>query len=376
MRWALVGPLHPYRGGIAHYGALLALELARSDEVAAVNFRRLYPRLLFPGRTQFDESRAPIAFEAPRLLGSLDPASWRRSARHIAALRPDALLCHWWHPFFGLAYGGLARHLARELPGCRRLLLCHNVHPHESSRVDRWLTRRALDRFQAFLVHSQEDAAHLRGFLPGAELAIHPHPRYNAFHRDVPSREAARQRLGIGPAERVALFFGYVRAYKGLDLALEALAAVPDLRLWVVGEFYEDRRPYEARIRSLGLGDRVVLEDRYVANEEVPLFFQAADLVVQPYRSATQSGIAQIAFAFHTPVLATRVGGLPEQIDEGVTGLLVPPDDAAALARALRRFFAEDLAAPMAAAIRADAERFSWSGLADALRRLARGARP
>lgn len=378
MRWALVGPLHPYRGGIAHYGALLARELAREDEVHALNFRRLYPRLLFPGRTQMDASASPLAFPAPRVLGSLDPLSWERGARRLARLAPDAVLCHWWHPFFAPAYGSLLRRLHRLAPGARRLLLCHNVLPHERSRVDTLLGRYAFGAADAFLLHSASDAAVLAELAPGARHAVHPHPRYGAFREgEVPDRAAARRRLGLAESERMALFFGYVRAYKGLDLALEAVAraAAPGLKLFVVGEFYEDRAPYDARIRELGLAGRVVVEDRYVANEEVALYFQAADLVLQPYRSATQSGIAEISFAFGRPILATRVGGLPEQIEDGVTGLLVPPGDVDALAAALRRFLDEDLGPAMGEAIAAAAERFSWKGLAASLRALATGAR-
>jgi len=374
MRWALVGPLHPYRGGIAHYGALLARELAGADEVAAFNYRRLYPGLLFPGRTQYDASASPFALPAPRLLDSLDPLSWRRTALAIAAAAPDAVLCHWWQPFFGPALGGVLGGLARRAPACRRVLLCHNVLPHERSRLDLLFARRAFARAEGFLVHSESDAAALRALLPGARLRVHPHPSYDAFAAEAPTPAAARAALGIAPGVRVLLFFGYVRAYKGLDLALRALAQLrdedPALTLLVVGEFYEPRARTEALIEELGLRHRVRIVDRYVPNEEVARYFQAADLVLQPYRSATQSGIAQIALACGRPVLATRVGGLPEQIEDGVSGLLVPPEAPAALAAAIRRYFAEDLATRLAPGIAAARMRFAWSGLASALRGL------
>jgi D-inositol-3-phosphate glycosyltransferase len=381
VRWALLGPLHPYRGGIAHYGALLARELAREDEVAAFNYRRLYPGLLFPGRSQYDASASPLAVPAPRLLDSLDPLSWRRTAAAIVATQPDALVCHWWQPFFGPALGGVLGRLARQAPACRRLLLCHNVLPHEKRRVDLLLARRAFARAQGFLVHSESDAAVLRALLPDARLRVHPHPSYEALLDQAPSREAARAALGIAPSARVLLFFGYVRAYKGLDLALRALARLADarLQLWVVGEFYEPRARTEALIAELNLSDRVRIVDRYVANEEVGQYFQAADLVLQPYRSATQSGIAQIALAAGRPVLATRVGGLPEQIEDGVSGLLVPPEDPAALAAAIARFFTGTLAEALAPGIAAARARFAWSGLAAALRALSadcKGLRP
>jgi D-inositol-3-phosphate glycosyltransferase len=370
-----VGPLHPYRGGIAHYGALLARELATRGEVDAVNFSHLYPGILFPGRTQLDHSDSPLQFEAPRLLGSYHPLSWLRTARHLADLEPDVVVFHWWHPFFGPAYGSICRRLARLRPRCKRLFLCHNVLPHEESQVDSLLCRYAFGATDGYLVHSESDAARLKGFLHGAQYRVHPHPRYDAFGGDSNEpgdREGARRELGIGSDERVALFFGYVRAYKGLDLALRALARTDDplLKLYVVGEFYDDRAPYDEMIQELGIGDRVRIVDRYVANEEVPLWFQSADIVLQPYHSATQSGIAQIAFAFGLPVLATAVGGLPEQIAHDKTGFLVPPGDVEALAATLQRFFAQELGPAMKAEIiKADAA-FSWVGLADALEKL------
>ena len=375
MRWALLGPVHPYRGGIAHYGALLARELAREDEVAAFNYRRLYPGLLFPGRTQFDASANPLDVPAPRLLDSVAPLSWRRTAAAIAATGPDAIVCHWWQPFFGPALGAVLGRLAALAPACSRLLLCHNVLPHERRRLDRWFAQPALAGAQGFLVHSESDAAVLRGLLPAARVRVHPHPSYEALLMEggALTREEARAALGIAPQARVLLFFGYVRAYKGLDLALRALAQLTDprLQLWVVGEFYEPRAQTEALIAELKLNDRVRIVDRYVPNEEVGRYFQAADLVLQPYRSATQSGIAQIALAAGRPVLATRVGGLPEQIEDGVSGLLVPPENPAALAAAIQRFFDHALADTLAPGIAAARARFAWSGLGAALRALA-----
>ncbi|MCP4546164.1 MAG: glycosyltransferase [bacterium] len=381
MRWALVGPLHPFRGGIAHYGALLASELARNcdTEVHALNFTQLYPGILFPGKTQMDESGTPLSFDSIRRLGSYNPVSWEISARQVAAWRPDAVVCHWWHPFFGPAYGTLFRRLKRLAPDCRRLLLCHNVLPHERSAVDGLLTRYAFDPVDGFLVHSRNDGDRLLDFIPGARHVVRPHPRYDAFDGDPtaagPDRAAIRQRLGYTADDRVPLFFGYIRAYKGLDLALRALAATEDPRqkLLVVGEFYEERAPYDTLIRELNLTDRVQVVDRYVPNEEVAEWFAAADLVLQPYHSATQSGIAQIAHAFGLPVVATAVGGLPEQIEDGKTGILTPPGDVVALAAALNRFFDEELGPEMADEITRAAERFSWSGLVEGLHELVAG---
>ncbi len=373
MRWALVGPMHPYRGGIAHYGALLARELAREDEVFALNFSLLYPGFLFPGRTQLDESASAIDFPSSRRLSSVDPLSWERSAKLLAERQPDAVIFQWWHPFFGPAYGWMARRLAKLAPGARRLFLCHNVEPHEVSAFDRMLSRYARDRAQGFLAHSQEDAARLAELYPASAQRVHPHPRYSALGEAAIDRAEARARCGMDENERALLFFGLVREYKGLDLALEALARLDERhRLHVVGEFYDKRDNYEAIIARHGLASRVNLVDRYIPNEEVPAWFAAADLAVLPYRDATQSGIVEIAHGAGLPVLVTDVGGLASQVAEGRTGLLVKPNDAGAIAREVERFFEEELEGEMRRAIAEASGEKSWDGLARTLRELAR----
>jgi len=371
MRWALIGPLHPYRGGIAHYGALLARALAREDDVFALNFNQLYPGLLFPGRTQMDESASPLSFPSSRRLSGVDPLSWERSAKLLAAQGPDALLFQWWHPFFGPAYGWIARRLARLAPRASRIFLCHNIEPHEASRFDRRLGRFGRARAQGFLAHSKADAARLADLYPDALLRVHPHPRYSALGAGGLDRAAARARCGMKEDERALLFFGLVRAYKGLDLALEAMSRLDErYRLYVVGEFYQKRGPYEVLIERFGLAGRVTIVDRYLPNEEVPDWFAAADLVVLPYRDATQSGIVEIAHGAARPVLVTDVGGLAEQVDGGATGLLVPPEDPGAIARAVERYFDEGLEAPLRLAIEEAAGRKSWESLAVTLREL------
>ncbi len=377
MRWALVGPMHPYRGGIAHYGALLARELALEDDVFALNFSLLYPAFLFPGRTQLDESRSAIDFTSSRRLSSVDPLSWERSAKLLAEREPDAVIFQWWHPFFGPAYGWMARRLAKLAPDARRLFLCHNVEPHEASGFDRMLSRYGRAPAQGFLAHSKEDAARLAELYPDSAQRVHPHPRYSALGEAAVDRDAARARCGMGEDERALLFFGLVREYKGLDLALEALAELDERhRLHVVGEFYDKREKYDAIIARHGLAHRVNLVDRYIPNEEVPGWFAAADLAVLPYRDATQSGIVEIAHGAGLPVLVTDVGGLSDQVDGGRTGMVVKPDDAEAIAREVERYFDENLELGMRRAIAEASGGKSWSGLARTLRELAGAVSP
>lgn len=375
MKVALLGPTHPYRGGIAHYTTLLARALASRHDVSIVSFSRLYPGLLFPGTTQFDASGdailPPVVPE--RLVDSIAPWTWTAAGRRLRQIAPDLLVVPWWHPFFGPSLGTAAR-VARPrgaaLP--KRIFLCHNVEPHEPTPVDRALTSYGLGAADGFLVHARAEAERLARRARGRPVRVHPHPSYDVFSARRPTRDAAR--AAIGAEGRVILFFGYVRPYKGLADLLEALAiARPGAwdMLYIVGEFYEPRARYEAALFHPSLRGKVRVIDRYVANEEVAAYVAAADVVALPYRSATGSGIAQVAFGGGTPVIATRAGGLEDVVDDGVTGLLVPPSDPKALARAVERFFDEGIAPRLREGVARAQGRFTWEALVETLESLA-----
>lgn len=372
MKVALLGPTHPYRGGIAHYTTLLARAFAdAAHEVAIVSFRRLYPGFLFPGATQFDASGEAIAPPVPpeRLVDSIAPWTWLAAGRRLRALEPDLLVVPWWHPFFGPSLG-LAARAARPRGAARprRVFLCHNVEPHEAAPGLRALAAYGLGAADGFLVHARSEAVRLERHAKGRPVRVHPHPSYEVFSRSAPSREEARAALEA--RGRTILFFGYVRPYKGLADLLAALAiARPDSwdLLYVVGEFYEPRERYAAALDHPALRGKVRVIDRYVANEEVAAYVSAADVIALPYREATGSGIAQVAFGGGVPVIATRAGGLEEVVEEGATGLLVPPGDPPALARAIERYFDEDMAPRLRAGVARTRARFTWDALVRAL---------
>ncbi len=377
-RYCLVGPAYPYRGGISHYNTCLIRELSGKSDVRAINFSRLYPGFLFPGKTQFDESARPLEAPSLRLVDSLNPLSWIRAGAAAARFRPDAVLVQWWHPFFALSMAALCA-VVRMRCRAKIVFICHNVLPHERSLVDATLARVAFAAADAFVVQSNEDRGKLSRIKRRSPVIVHPHPSYDFFASGGFTRESARSAIGEG-AGPLVLFFGYVRGYKGLRYLLEAMPALRErvpARLLVVGEFYDSRSPYDELVSRLGLGDAVRFVDRYVGNEEVEAYFAASDLVVLPYVSATQSGIAQIAIAFDRPAVVTDVGGLPEAIAHERTGFVVPPRDPAALAGAMARFFEEGWAGKMAPLFAEEKRRFSWSAMAEAveglLDRLERG---
>ena len=371
---ALVGPLYPYRGGIAHFTHSLGRSLAeRGHRVSAVTFARQYPERLFPGRTQFETTPPEDAFDAPRLLDSIGPRSWLRTARHLRALAPEAVVFQYWMPFIAPALGTVARRLG---DGPRRLAVVHNALPHERRPGDRALSRYLLGAMDGALVLSDSVRRDVEGLAPGVSVRQAAHPAYDFFGEAIP-RADARAALGLPPDAPVLLLFGFVRRYKGLHVLLDAMPRVldqlPAARLVVAGEFYDDDAPYRAQ--AAALGDTVRFDAEYIPNERVPLYFSAADVVVQPYVTATQSGVAQIAFQFGRPVITTDVGGLAEAVPDGEAGLVVPPDDAAALAAAIVRFFEEGLAERLGAGVRRAREVHGWAEVCAAVEDLANRTR-
>jgi glycosyltransferase involved in cell wall biosynthesis len=372
-RFCLIGPTYPYRGGISHYNTCLMRELEKRYEVHAINFSRLYPGFLFPGTTQLDESKTPLAAESERIIDSINPFTWIRAGVRAASMRPDVTLVQWWHPFFAPVVFTICS-ILKLLRRGKVVIICHNVLPHETSLVDRMLARVAFSAADGFLVQSREDREKLLRIRKKAVVAVHPHPIYDFFSTGGVTKEEARRRIksGDGP---LLLFFGYIRGYKGLTYLLEAMPLVRErvpARLVVVGEFYEDGRPYLDLVSRLGLDEAVRFDARYVGNEEVESYFVASDIVILPYVSATQSGIVQIAFAFDRPVVVTDVGGLPEAVSPERTGFVVPPRDPAALANAVIRFFEEGWGTRMAQFFAGEKKRFSWEAMVEAVEGLLR----
>lgn len=364
MRIALVGPLAPWRGGLAQYLALLGEALARRAEVRAVTFTRQYPGLLFPGGSQLDPDAPRPGFPVEPLLDSIGPFSWRRTARRLERFAPGAVVLKWWMPFFAPSFASAVGPLRRR--GTRVVLVCDNLLPHEKRPFDRELTAWMLRNSDGYLVMSESVERDLASLKPGAPQRRVPHPFYAQFDRARFTRETARARLGLDPAGEVVLFFGYVRRYKGLDTLLESWPAVRARRpatLVVAGDFYEDPAPYRALATTAG--DSVRLREGYQSDEDVEALFRAADVVVLPYRSATQSGVTHVAYALGVPVITTDVGGLAETVRPGETGLVVPPADPAALAEAIVRYFEAGLGPHLRDGVRALGETHSWDALAD-----------
>jgi glycosyltransferase involved in cell wall biosynthesis len=338
---ALIGPVYPYRGGIAHYTSLLAQALRQGGhEVLVVSFRRQYPQWLYPGKSDRDPSQQAIAIEAEFILDPLSPLSWRQALRRICAFAPRQVVINWWTTYWGPAFASLASGLRKSsLPVT---FLIHNVMPHEPKPWDRWLARRTLRFGSAFIVQSEAERQRLLDLLPQAQVALTSHPIYDMFAAQAQDPAAARQQLGLPAAGSVLLFFGIVRRYKGLSVLLQAMAqpVLASLQplLVIAGEFWEDKSRYLEQAQALGLLMQLRVEDRYIPNEEIPLFFSAADLLVAPYTGGTQSGAVKMAMGFGLPAVVS-----PHLADEIMRSrsneavFLAEPDDPGSLADAIFR---------------------------------------
>lgn len=339
-RIAVIGPAYPYRGGPPLVVAHLYEALSRAHAVEVFSFTRLYPSLLFPGTRQEDVSTFPAKVHpVRRMIDSMNPVTWLRTARAIVAWKPDLVLVDWYQPFFGVCYAVIGRMLKKH--GIRIVYLAENVVSHEARLVDTVLTRRALNTADGFITFSASVERTLKDWYPQlrAERATLPLFFTEETSPVTWTQQQARAHLGITHG-RVLLFFGYIRKYKGLRNLIAAFPAIhkefPDTFLLIVGECYENAEEYTTLIEQSGVAHAIRWVNDYVPNEDIAMYYHAADIVVLPYDSATQSGIVKIAFGFEKPVLATRVGGLTEEITPWNAGVVVEPHAPSALTAGLR----------------------------------------
>jgi len=339
----LIGPAYPYRGGNALFVSYLYDALQNHFDIKLINYSLLYPSLLFPGTTQFDESRNVIK-KAPseRLLSSVNPITWLRVAVRIRTENPDLVIFDWWHPFFAPCHYSVSTLLGTAFKD-KILFITENVISHEAKGIEKYLTRIGISKASAFLALSDTVVQELRSYAAGKPVFKSELPVYDCYDTVADGSE------GILPGhwnkdDRVLLFFGYVRKYKGLDILLESMKELVQkdsrYRLLVVGEFYDSPKEYTGFAESMGLSASVHFINKFIPNEEVGQYYRLADVVVLPYRSATQSGILNVAYGFRKPVIVTDVGGLAEFVDHGKTGLIVKEADAQQIAEGIEHFYA------------------------------------
>lgn len=376
---ALLGTAYPYRGGLAAFNERLARQFqAEGHNVHIFTFTLQYPDFLFPGKTQYSDSPAPADLAITRTMNSIGPCSWWKTARLLKKHNIDLLVIKFWIPLMAPCLGTIAR-LARRR-GIRVVSVLDNVIPHEPHFWDKWLIRyfiRSVDQFVAMSESVRQDCLKFQPESRYDCVKLSPHPLYDNFGAPV-AKAAARRQLGLPEDKTILLFFGFIRDYKGLDLLMKAYAEVrnkeqgaksKDLLLVVAGEFYNNGEQYRQLEQELKLEGTIAWHTDFIPDERVRLYFSAADLIVQPYKSATQSGVTQIAYHFERPMLVTDVGGLAEIVPDGKVGYVCPVD-AHAIAEAISSFAqlpAEERDKQFTANIQTEKKKYAWSVMAKAI---------
>lgn len=364
MKIIILGTAYPYRGGLATFNERLAGEYQRQGhEVEMYTFTLQYPNFLFPGKTQFSPDPAPNDLKIYRKVHSCNPFNWLKVGKELSKKRPDVLVFAYWMSFMAPCMGTIARKVHHN-HHTKIIALVHNMIPHEPNVLDKILPPYFVKSMDGFMALSGSVVKDIEKFdKRNCPKRFSPHPIYDHYGERL-SRETALSLLNLSPDYRYVLFFGFIRAYKGLDLLLGAFAderlRQQNVKLVVAGEFYGDPEPYYKQIKDLGIEDRVVLCTDFIPDGEVNRYFSAADIVAQPYKTATQSGVTQIAFHFEKPMLVTNVGGLPEIVPDGKIGYVTEPD-AKQIADALYRFFQEQKQEEFERNVAEEKKKYAWS---------------
>ena len=348
----IIGPAHPLRGGgMTTFNERLAKQFHdEGHQVIIYSFSLQYPGFLFPGKTQFTDEPAPAGLDIRTRINSINPFNWLRVGREIKKLGPDIVVVRYWLPFMGPCLGTILR-IIKKNKHSRIICIADNILPHEKRIGDKPFTRYFIKPVDAFITMSEKVMNDLRSFTSTKPAKLVPHPLYDNFGEKI-TKEEAREKLKIKNEELIILFFGFIRKYKGLDILLNAMKLLqnrkptyrtgrpqtPNIKLLIAGEFYEDRKTYDELISRLGIRDSLIMQTRFIRNEEIRYFMCAADLVVQPYRNATQSGVTPLAYHFEVPMIVTNVGGLPSMVPDNKAGLVAEPT-AESLAEKITAYF-------------------------------------
>ena len=366
----IIGPAHPLRGGLASYNERLAKQfIQEGHQVTIYTFSLQYPGFLFPGTTQFSTDPAPANLSIEVCINSVDPLNWIKVGRELKKLRPDLIIVRYWLPFMGPCLGSILK-IAKQNKHTKIVCIADNIIPHEKRPGDMLFTKYFVKPIDAFITMSEKVLTDLQQFAPDKPATFVAHPLYDNFGEKI-SKEEARSFLKIKNDEAVLLFFGFIRKYKGLDILLDAMKILqsaqitPIPKLLVAGEFYEDRKTYDEQIERLDIKDMLILNTAFIADSEVKYYLCAADVVIQPYRSATQSGVTPLAYHFEKPMIVTNVGGLPSLVPDNKVGLIAEPDAASIAAKIIEYF--EKGAPHFLPHLIEEKKKYSWSKMTEAI---------
>ena len=360
MKITILSTAYPYRGGISNFTGLLYKELIENNNVEVITFKRQYPSIFFPGKSQIEKGESPAIIPTQQLVDSINPMNWFWVGRMIKRDAPDLLILTYFLPFFAPCFGTISK-IVKKNKKTKILAICHNIIPHEKKFGDVSLTRLFLRTVDYFIVLSKKVQNDLINLKPNAKNIFLPHPVYSVFGETV-DKKTAKEYLNINE-EKIILFFGFIRYYKGLDILFEAISLLKEkinLKLIVAGEFYSNEEKYKSIIERLRIEDHLLLFTDFIPTPEVKYYFSACDVVILPYRNATQSGIVQIAMNFEKPVIAANVGGLAEVVKNNKTGFIVEKENPEELADAIFRFYSENKEEEFIKNIENELEKYSW----------------
>jgi glycosyltransferase involved in cell wall biosynthesis len=370
-RIVIIGPAYPLRGGLATFNQRLAQEFIKEGYYCElVSFSLQYPSILFPGKTQYSEDPAPEGLTIHSIINSINPANWLQVGKRLRNERPDFIIVRFWIPFMGPALGTILRQVKKNRH-TKVICIADNVIPHEHRPGDRNFTRYFLKACDGFITMSEKVMSDLRQFEKKKPAQLVQHPLYDNFGEKI-SKEEARSFLKINPADKIIIFFGFIRKYKGLDLVLQAMAdkriKEAGIKLLIAGEFYEDEKPYLQIIKDNQLEEAVILNNQFIQDQEVKYYLCAADMVVQPYRNATQSGVTPLAYHFEKPMVVTNVGGLPDLVPDHKVGLVCEPNPKS-IADTILEFYqlGENYFIPH---LRTEKQKYAWTNLTTAIKEL------
>jgi glycosyltransferase involved in cell wall biosynthesis len=370
-RVIIIGPAHPLRGGLATFNHRLAKEfMDEGNECSLVSFSLQYPSLLFPGTSQYSDEPAPEGLVIHSLINSINPFNWLNAGRKIRQWKPDIIVVRYWIPFMGPALGTVLRKVKKN-KHTKVICIADNIIPHEKRTGDILFTKYFLKACDAFITMSQKVLEDLRQFEKEKPAQLVHHPLYDNFGERLEKNEA-RQHLGLNSDEKIILFFGFIRKYKGLDLLLQAMAderiKKENIKLLIAGEFYEDEKPFLELIKNGQLENNVILKTNFIPDSEVKYYLCSGDCIVQPYRNATQSGVTPLAYHFERPMIVTNVGGLPSLVPHQKSGLVCKPNPKS-IADAILQFYqlGENYFIPH---LREEKKKYSWKNLVSAIMEL------
>ena len=369
----IIGPAHPLRGGLASYDERLAKEfISQGCQTTIYTFSLQYPGFLFPGTTQYSTEPAPKDIPIKVCINSVNPLNWLIVGNELKKLRPDIIVVRYWLPFMGPCLGTILRRVKKN-GHTRVVCIADNIVPHEKRPGDRPFTKYFVQPVDAFITMSEKVLSDLPAFTGSKPAKFVAHPLYDNFGEKI-SKQEARAYLRIGNDEKILLFFGFIRKYKGLDILLDAMKILKSSnnsplgaggKLLIAGEFYEDKKQYEDQIAALGIQDQLILKTDFIPDSEVKYYLCAADVVVQPYRNATQSGVTPLAYHFEVPMIVTNVGGLPSLVPEGKVGLIAEPN-AASLAEKITAYFEKGSETFLPHLVE-EKKKYSWQKMTEAI---------